>query len=142
MVNILHDYLGWHVLLISSKASFHACSCKPYLCAKCILEMLCTEMFISVLDSYARLMVLTASSELIFFYTVKNWKLKEKWIPCALAQTVPFHVLLNAGRITFQSLEWNLVMVNTSCRLCVVSFFINTVLHTCTLITLQYLQAM
>ena len=62
---------------------------------------------------------------------VKDGKLKEKWVPGAIAQTVPFHVLLNAGRITFQSQEWILVlmmmkmMINTNtCGLCVVSFFI------------------
>ena len=69
----------------------------------------------------------------LLFYTViiKDGKLKENWILCAIAQTVPFHVLLNAGRMTSQSLQWNRVMVHTSpCRLCVVSFIINTVQHT------------
>ena len=78
---------------------------------------------------------------LLYTVALMDGKLKETWIPCAHAQTVPFHVSLNAGRITFQSLQWNLVMVNmATCDLFVVSFVIYTVQHMSHAYH-QYLQA-
>ena len=80
--------------------------------------------------------VILCNDNTLYTVKVKDGKLKEKWVPGAIAQTVPFHVLLNAGGITFQSQEWILVlmmmklmmmklMINTNtCSLCVVSFFI------------------